>query len=109
MATIDLGKKQLVNALSLGCLQDVKSWIFYPPAVEFWISEDGENFILAERVINTFPNNEYGSFTQDYKANIGGQNIRYVQVKAQNYGICPDWHLGSGGTTWLFVDELVIE
>ena len=27
-ATIDLGKTQTVNTLSLGCLQDVKSWIF---------------------------------------------------------------------------------
>ena len=108
-ATIDLGKTQTVNSLSLGCLQDVKSWIFYPPVVEFWISEDGDNFILAESVTNTFPDNEYGSFTQDYKTNIGGQNIRYIRVKAQNYGICPDWHLGAGGTTWLFVDELVVE
>ena len=108
-ATIDLGKTQTVNSLSLGCLQDLKSWIFYPPVVEFWISEDGDNFILAESVTNTFPDNEYGSFTQDYKTNIGGQNIRYIRVKAQNYGICPDWHLGAGGTTWLFVDELVVE
>ena len=81
-ATIDLGKTQTVNSLSLGCLQDVKSW--NPPVVEFWISEDGDNFILAESVTNTFPDNEYGSFTQDYKTNIGGQNIRYIRVKAQN-------------------------
>ncbi len=108
-ATIDLGKTQTVKTLSLGCLQDLKSWIFYPPVVEFWISEDGDKFTLAESVINTFPDNKYGSFTQDYKTNIGGQNIRYIRVKAKNYGTCPDWHLGAGGTTWLFVDELVVE
>ena len=28
--------------------------------------------------------------------------------QAKNYGICPDWHLGSGGKTWLFVDEIII-
>ena len=108
-ATIDLGKTQIVNKLSLGCLQDVKSWIFYPPVVEFWISEDGENFSLVKSVTNSFPDNEYGSFTQDYEITLDGQNIRYVQVKAQNYGICPDWHSGAGGTTWLFVDEIVVK
>lgn len=107
-ATIDLGKSHNVQSVSLGCLQDVKSWIFYPPVVEFWTSVDGENFSLAARVENTFPDNEYGSFTQDYQARLEGKPIRYIKVKAQNYGICPDWHLGAGGTTWLFVDELVV-
>ena len=64
---------------------------FFSPVVEFWISENGDNFTLAERVKH-FSDNEYGSFTQDYKTNIGGKNIRYIRVKAQNYGICPDLH-----------------
>ena len=45
--------------------------------VEFWISEDGDNFTLAESVTNTFPDNEYGSFTQDYKTNIGVKHLIY--------------------------------
>ena len=77
--------------------------------MEFWISNDGEKFDLAARVENSFPDNEYGSFTQDYQVRLGGEPIRYIKVKAQNYGICPDWHLGAGGAAWLFVDELVIE
>lgn len=109
LATVDLGRTKAVNTVALGCLQDVKSWIFYPPVVEFWVSEDGENFSLAASVKNNFPDNEYGLFTQDYEAKLGGVSARYVRVKAQNYGICPDWHLGAGGTTWLFVDELMID
>lgn len=108
-ATVDLGSVKAVQSVALGCLQDVKSWIFYPPVVEFYTSTDGENFKLSSRVENTFPDDEYGSFTQDYKANLTAENARYIRVKAQNYGICPDWHLGAGGTTWLFVDEIVVE
>lgn len=108
LATVDLGKTKPVQSVALGCLQDVKSWIFYPPVVEFWVSEDGENFRLAASVKNGFPDNEYGSFTQDYEADLGEEAVRYIQVKAQNYGICPEWHLGAGGITWLFVDEIVV-
>ena len=108
-ATIDLGKQKKIQSISLGCLQDIKSWIFYPPAVEFWTSDNGINFVLAARIENTFPDNEYGSFIQDYQAKLAGKEARYIQVIAQNYGICPDWHLGAGGTSWLFVDELVVE
>ena len=36
-------------------------------------------------------------------------SARYVKVKANNYGVCPDWHLGAGGVTWLFADELIIK
>ena len=35
--------------------------------------------------------------------------LKYIKVKVENYGICPDWHLGAGGNAWLFVDELTIE
>ncbi len=107
-AAVDLGRKQFVETIALGCLQDIKSWIFYPPEVAFWVSTDGVDFQLAGRVKNSFSDSTEGSFTQDYSL-VLNQNIRYVKVKAANYGLCPDWHLGAGGAAWLFVDELVIE
>ena len=33
---------------------------------------------------------------------------RYVKVVATNFGKCPSWHLGSGGDTWIFLDEISI-
>jgi hypothetical protein len=33
---------------------------------------------------------------------------RYIKVRAENYGKCPEWHLGSGGISWLFFDEITI-
>ena len=95
--------------MSIGFLQDIKAWIFYPSLVEFWISKDGHEYVLAGHVKNTFPDNKYGSFTQDYELNIPPTEFRYVTVKANNYGACPDWHLGAGGTTWLFADEIIIK
>jgi len=28
---------------------------------------------------------------------------------AKNFGNCPSWHLGEGGKSWIFIDEITIE
>ena len=35
--------------------------------------------------------------------------LKDVKVEAVNYGPCPDWHLGKGGETWLFLDEFTVK
>jgi hypothetical protein len=30
-------------------------------------------------------------------------------VVAKNYGPCPTWHLGAGGKSWLFLDEVDVK
>jgi hypothetical protein len=34
---------------------------------------------------------------------------RYVKFEAEYYGKIPSWHLGAGGESYIFLDELVIE
>ena len=105
---IDLNKIQKIKSISLGCHQDIRSWIFYPKNVEYWSSLDGENYDLGK--INTeTPENIEGSFHKDIQLEINGIKTRYVKIKAKNYGICPEWHLGAGGKTWIFVDEIIIK
>lgn len=36
-------------------------------------------------------------------------NARYVRIKAIQYGKLPAWHLGAGGDTHIFVDEINIK
>ena len=50
-----------------------------------------------------------GSLQKDFKLNVKNLKARYIKIKAENYGICPDWHLGAGGKTWIFVDEITIK
>ena len=89
-------------------MQDVKSWIWMPREVEFAISSDGENFTTVATVGHDVPDDQYGGIAQDIEAPVNA-NTRYVRVRAKQYGECPDWHLGAGGKTWLFADEIVIE
>ena len=33
---------------------------------------------------------------------------RYIKVKATNINECPEYHPGSGGSSWIFSDEIII-
>lgn len=107
-AVVDLGEVMRVKRISMGFLQDIKSWIWFPPEVRFYTSVDGEKFTETGVVANTFPDDVYGGYTQDY-AVAPEKDARYIKITAPNYGHCPDWHLGAGGQSWLFADEIIIE
>ena len=34
---------------------------------------------------------------------------RYVKFYARALKTCPDWHIGHGGKSWIFVDELIVD
>lgn len=106
---VDISKVKKINSISLGCHQDVRSWIFYPKQVDYWSSLDGENYTYQGKVLANFPDNIEGSLQKDFKLNVKNLKARYIKIKAENYGICPDWHLGAGGKTWIFVDEITIK
>ena len=106
---VDISKVKKINSISLGCHQDVRSWIFYPKQVDYWSSLDGENYTYQGKVLAKFPDNIEGSLQKDFKLNVKNLKARYIKIKAENYGICPDWHLGAGGKTWIFVDEITIK
>jgi predicted alpha-1,2-mannosidase len=109
-AVVDLGSAQHVSEVSLGCLQDIKSWIWFPKVVKFYCSEDGETWTEIEAISQPTPTDtEYGAFMHRYASKLDRNNVKYIKVFAKNYGQCPDWHLGSGGKTWLFVDEISIK
>jgi hypothetical protein len=32
--------------------------------------------------------------------------MRYLRVKAKNFGVLPEWHQGAGGEAFIFIDEI---
>jgi predicted alpha-1,2-mannosidase len=108
---VDLGKQTKFSKISVGALQDIKSWIFYPTEIEFWVagSKNG-HYKECGSVMNDFPDNEYGAFTKEFVKQFSRPiQSRFIKVKVKNYGVCPKWHLGNGGDTWLFLDEVTVE
>jgi predicted alpha-1,2-mannosidase len=108
VAVVDLGETTQVKEVAMGFLQDIKSWVWFPRQVKLSVSTDGKTFRPLETRVNTFSDREYGSFIQDFtwKPNMAA---RFLRLEAQYYGPCPDWHLGAGGSSWLFADEIVVK
>lgn len=108
-AIVDLGKEMQIKHLALGCLQDIKSWIWMPTKVQFFSSEDGVSFNLIGEVNSTIPIDNYNPTISDFELKELNLNTRYIKVVAYTLGAIPAWHLGYGGYSWIFVDEIVID
>lgn len=105
---VDLGSVQHPDSISIGFLQDIKSWIWFPSEVQFSVAKDSTSFSPVGTVANNFPDDQEGGFVQRFSVAVK-QPVRFVKIKATNYGPCPEWHLGAGGESWLFADEIVVE
>jgi hypothetical protein len=108
-ATLDLGSAKSISKISLGCLQDNPSWIFFPTQVEFAFSNDSTTFANPLRVTNDVPAKDETPQRKEFSASPSGVSARYIHVHATNLKTCPPWHRGAGEKAWLFVDELTIE
>ncbi|MEX2235515.1 MAG: DUF4838 domain-containing protein [Cyclobacteriaceae bacterium] len=80
-----------------------------PKKVEYFTSEDGENFQLAGLVENTLPIDQYGGQQRDFILEFEPRNARYVKVKAHTIGNTPAWHPGGGRAANMLIDEIVVE
>lgn len=107
-AVVDLGSVKEFNKISIGFLQDEGSWIFMPPQVEFFVSDDGKNFTSAGVEQNKTDWRTGGTILHDFGVQ-KKMKARYVKVVAKNTGTCPDWHSGKGNPAWIFADEIIIE
>jgi hypothetical protein len=108
VAVLDLGQQQILEGVSLGCLQDNNAWIFFPRSVEFSFSDDGISFSRSVTVPNSIPAETPGTLIREFETGAISVSSRYVRIHARNLGICPPWHKGAGGKAWLFADEITI-
>jgi predicted alpha-1,2-mannosidase len=108
IVSIDLGSPKRVKRLGIGVLQDVRSWIWYPAEVEFNTSTNRRQW-SSTIVRNTISPEAEGAQIQDLWTAPIDKRARYIEVTVRSIGPCPEWHPGAGETSWLFVDEILIE
>ncbi|MFT6843283.1 MAG: putative alpha-1,2-mannosidase [Psychroserpens sp.] len=111
-AVVDLGGLKSLNEVSVGFLQDQKSWIFYPTEVVFLFSKDGKTFINLEEHARKYTTNESDKVEiRNIKFSKIDRKFRYIKIIAKKLGILPKWHLGykHDGRSWMFVDEIQIK
>jgi uncharacterized membrane protein len=108
--TIDLGKIETINRLTVSCLEAVNQWVFFPKSLEVFVS-DSENHGF-QRIWKQTINREK-DFTANsierYVADIPETQGRYLKVVVKNFGKLPEWHPAAGNFSWLFVDEILVK
>jgi hypothetical protein len=107
-AVIDMGQVKPVKQVSLGTLQDTRSWIVFPQYVQYWLSDDGVNYKLAATVNTKVAITDLNVQLQDFTA-VLNTNARYIKVFAKQYGALPDWHESKGEASYIFADEITVE
>jgi len=107
-AVVDLEESTTIRRVACSFLRCQTSWIFVPRTVELAVSLDGKDYETLgrfERGSELDPGDEAETFAATCEAS----PARYVRVRAESVGPCPDWHPGAGGASWIFVDEIVVE
>lgn len=104
---IDLGKVTYLDSIIVGVLQDERSWIWFPKGIEVATSFNKRNWSTSV-MVNEIGRDVKGSLVQDLAIALGGRKARYIKIHAKNAGVCPPGHLGAGGDSWIFMDEIII-
>ena len=89
-------------------IQDLRSWIILPTEIIYSISLDGIIYEEVARIKQTYPSNSYEIKSADYTSEVN-TSARYIKVNAKYFGKLPQWHLGAGGESYIFIDEIIIE
>ena len=116
VAVVELDQEQTVHIVGVNCLENMRSWIFYPKSVKIEYSTDGKNWksygTLGELVDapgeKSAQQRQEESTTQLFAVKKTAR-AKYLKVTAQNYGTLPDWHISAGEQAWLFADEIIIK
>ena len=106
---VDMDSSVAIQYLQLNCLQQTQSWILLPKKVEFFISDDGENWKQLTTQTHNIPDEEFKPLVHEFSYRIPiAMKARYIRAVATNYGKLPGWHNGAGGDAWIFADELIV-
>lgn len=111
VAEVSFKNGKILDSIGLSCLSDMKSWIFFPTEIQFEISIDGTNFTsLNSLTLNQENETDLPSHHKLFSTYTKtSEPIQKIRVTAKRTKECPDWHLGAGNPTWLFVDEIVFK
>ena len=101
--------QQRINGLRVNVLKDLRAWISLPQKVQVLGKIGDEFLVLGEKDLGQLPLRRDDSAI--YSIDFNFQNpIKTKEIKLilKNPGVLPDWHLGKGGETYIFIDEIQI-
>ncbi len=106
---IDLKKIRTVSGIVTTFLQDTRAWIVMPKEIVIETSTDGKKFTQLYSGKEFLYIDNLEPQVMEIEPSFIPVTARYIRIKAIQFGKLPDWHLGAGGDTHIFVDEIRIE
>lgn len=106
---LEFQKKRSIQKVTASVLEDHASWIFAPSAMIVWISKDGKNYEKVEEQIFPLLKENLSSGLKFLSTNMDEIKTKYLKIQLKSIPAIPEWHQGSGGKGWLFIDEILID
>ncbi|TSJ48102.1 GH92 family glycosyl hydrolase [Fluviicola chungangensis] len=106
---IELNEQREISLIQFSYLQDQKSWIFPPKSVSIEVSTDGVIYRKLGKVAGVPVKEGETLKVGELSVEIAPTSCKFIRFSVENYGSCPDWHLGKGNPTWLFLDEIIVK
>jgi hypothetical protein len=104
---LDLGDAAPASEASISTLWDARSWVLHPRSVTCLVSPDGVRY-QAVRTIRVDGDQRAEDVTRTFTFNWAIPFVRFVKFHVEGTHALPDWHPSAGGTSWVFVDEIVV-
>jgi hexosaminidase len=99
---VDLEKQESVEQVIIGTLESQGSGVNFPTQIKVLVSNDDLNYKEVGKISRPYAVN-VNSELKDFKINFGKQNARFIKVIAYNLKKSP-----KGESSWLFVDEILV-
>jgi hypothetical protein len=111
VAIISFQTPLALSEVGFSYIQDHKSWIFAPSAINVEGSIDGVNYVtLGQQVLAPAKPTDKNPLRNQVLLELDHDKhlkFKYLRYTISNPGKLPEWHLGAGNPTWLFIDELL--
>lgn len=111
-AVVELENERTVKLVGVNCLQNMRSWIFYPKSLTVEYSIDGKTWLPYGdklEVSGERGHDQQEKSTTQLFAVMKFAHARYIRITVENYGPLPGWHISAGEQAWTFIDEIIIK
>ena len=99
---IDLEKPESVQQVTIGTLESQGSGVFFPTQLKVLVSNDGIQYKEVGKISRPYAAN-VTSELKDFKISFEKTNARFIKVIGSNLKKSP-----KGESSWLFVDEILV-
>lgn len=103
---LDLGASAPASQVSVSTLWDARSWILHPRGVTCLVSADGSRYQEIQ-TIRVEGDQRAEALARTFTFTWTMPGIRFIKLRVDATHTLPDWHPSAGGTSWVFIDEIV--